>query len=230
LKPWRKQMWCIPPEGNAEFVWAMENVLEVYRRPYDPAYPVVCMDETSKQLVGETRTPVAVAPGRPARHDYEYERRGTANIFMFVEPLAGWRGARITDRRTTADWAEQVRNVVDSQYPSAKRVTLVMDNLNTHGPASFYETFPPAEARRLVERIEMVRTPKHGSWLNIAEIEFNVMGRQCLAQRIGDKSELCAEVSAWNAERNGKGARVDWQFHADDARIKLKRLYPVIRA
>ena len=222
-------MWCIPPKQNAAFVCAMENVLETYQKPYDARFPRVCMDETSKQLVQETRLPVAARPGCEARFDYEYERNGVANIFMFTEPLAGRRHAVVTDRRTKVDWAEQVRELVDVHYPDAEVVILIMDNLNTHGPWSFYETFDPAEARRLAERIECVYTPKHGSWLNIAEIELNVLSRQCLDGRMPDKQTLVREVAAWERERNGKQKGVDWQFTTADARIKLKRLYPQVQ-
>jgi len=226
LKPWQKKMWCIPPRENAEFVCAMENVLEVYQRPYDPKNPVVCMDETSKQLIRETRTPITAGPGRITCYDYEYDRHGVANVFMFCEPLGGWRRASVTDRRTKVDWAEQIKDLVDVHYPQADRVTLVMDNLNTHAPASLYEAFEPPEARRLIERLEMVYTPKHGSWLNIAEIELNVLGRQCLGRRIPDKPTLTREVAAWEAQRNADQAKVNWRFTTADARIKLKRLYP----
>ena len=183
-------MWCIPPDHNAEFVCAMETVLEVYHRPYDPDHPVVCMDETNKQLIEETRVPLPARPGQPERYDYEYERHGTANIFMFVEPLGGWRRVAVTVRRTKVDWAWQVRELLDVQYPNARRVTLVLDNLNTHAYASLYEAFAAAEARRLIDRLELVYTPKHGSWLNIAEIELNVLSRQCLSQMIPDKLTL----------------------------------------
>jgi hypothetical protein len=222
-------MWCIPPERSAEFVCAMERVLDVYCRPYDPAFPVVCMDETSKQLVGETRLPLPPLPGQPQRYDCEYERHGTANVFLFTEPLGGWRRVAVTDRRTKVDWALQVRQLLDVHYPDAKVVTLVEDNLNTHGYASLYEAFEPAEARRLMERLELVYTPKHGSWLNIAEIELNVLSRQCFCQVIGDKATLEEQVAAWEADRNASQTGVDWQFTTADARIKLKRLYPKIR-
>ncbi len=204
----------------------MENVLEVYQRPYDPKHPVVCMDETSKQLIRETRTPVTAGPGRVTCYDYEYDRHGVANVFMFCEPLGGWRHASVTDRRTKVDWAEEVKELVDVHYPQADRVTLLMDNLNTHTPASLYEAFEPPEARRLIERLELVYTPKHGSWLNIAEIELNVLGRQCLGRRIPDKPTLTREVAAWEAQRNADQAKVNWRFTTADARIKLKRLYP----
>ncbi len=204
----------------------MENVLAVYHRPYDPKNPVVCMDETSKQLIRETRTPITAEPGRVMCYDYEYDRHGVANVFMFCEPLGGWRHASVTDRRTKVDWAEQIKDLVEVHYPQADRVTLVMDNLNTHAPASLYEAFEPKEARRLIERLEMVYTPKHGSWLNIAEIELNVLGRQCLGRRIPDKPTLTREVAAWEAQRNADQAKVNWRFTTADARIKLKRLYP----
>lgn len=219
-------MWCIPPEQNAEFVCAMENVLEVYHRPFDARHPVVCMDETSKQLVKETRVPEPAAPGRPERFDYEYERNGTANVFMFVEALRGWRKANITDRRTRSDWAVQIRELVDVHYPSAKRITLVMDNLNTHHLSSLYEAFVPAEARRLIDKLEIVYTPKHGSWLNIAEIELGVLNRQCLGERIGEQCDLIEKAGAWEKTRNNAKTKIDWQFKTTDARIKLRRLYP----
>jgi len=207
----------------------MENVLTVYQRPYSAEEPVVCMDETSKQLVAETRLAMAVQSGRPERFDYEYERCGTANLFLFTEPLGGWRRVAVTQRRTKVDWAQQVRELLDVDYPQAKRVTLVLDNLNTHGVASLYEAFEPAEARRLIERLEVVHTPKHGSWLNIAEIELNVLSRQCLSRRIGSRNILEREVAAWETDRNQSQTGVDWQFTTDDARIKLKRLYPQVQ-
>ena len=230
MKPWRKQMWCIPPEQNAEFVCAMENVLEVYQRPYDPKRPVVCMDETSKQLVQETRVSPPPRPGQAERFDYEYERNGTANVFMFCEPLAGRRRATVTDRRTKCDWAEQIRTLLDVQYPRAARVTLVMDNLNTHALASLYEAFEPGEARRLIERLETVYTPKHGSWLNMAEIELGILSRQCMGDRVPDRTTLAASMDRWQKDRNATRATIDWQFTTADARIKLRRLYPKTQA
>ncbi len=221
-------MWCIPPKHNAAFVCAMENVLEVYQRPYDPKRPVVCMDETSKQLVKETREPLAAEPGGVRRFDYEYERNGVANVFLFCEPLQGRRRVRVTDRRTKVDWARQIKELVDVEYPDADRITLVMDNLNTHTLASLYEGFEPWEARRLIERLEPVYTPKHGSWLNIAEIELNVLDRQCLDRRIPDKPTLTKQIGVWETERNAAASQVNWRFTTDDARIKLKRLYPQI--
>ena len=229
LKPWLKEQWCLPPEADAEFVCAMEDVLEVYERPFDPRRPQVCLDEASKQLVAETRVPVPPAPGRPARHDYEYERRGTANLFVVTEPLVGQRHLRVTDRRTAVDFAHTVRWLLDELYPRAEKVVLVMDNLNTHKPASLYEAFAPAEARRLAERLEIHYTPKHGSWLNIAEIELSILARQCLGRRIASKEELAREVAAWQRRRNKAHGTVDWQFTTKDARVKLKRLYPSIQ-
>ena len=219
-------MWCIPPERNAEFVCAMENVLEVYKRPRDPQRPVVCMDEKPKQLIKETRTPVPCARGRPERVDYEYERNGTASVFLFVDPLRGWRRVHASERRTRVDWAGQVKRLVDIDYPQAQKITLVMDNLNTHGLASLYEAFEPAEARRLAEKLEIVNTPKHGSWLNVAEVELAVLEKQCVGGRIPDRATLAARLRAWQKDRNQSRNKVDWRFTTADARIKLKRLYP----
>ena len=222
-------MWCIPPDHDAEFACAMEAVLDVYQRPYDPEVPVVCMDETSQQLVAETRVPVPPAPGQPERYDYEYERHGTANLFLFTEPLAGWRHVAVTDRHTQVDWAQQVRELLDVRYPQARRVTLVSDHLNTHTYASLYAAFAPEVAHRLAQRLELVHTPKHGSWLNIAEIELNVLSRQCFCQLTGDKPTLVVQVAAWETDRNARQTGVDWQFTTADARIRLKRLYPRIQ-
>ncbi len=208
----------------------MEDVLDVYLRPYDPQRPLVCMDETSKQLLGETRPPMAVAPGRAARQDYEYVRNGVANLFMFFEPLASRREVKVTERRTKVDWARSVRELVDEHYPEAERVVLVMDNLNTHTPASLYEAFPPAEAKRIAQRLEIHHTPKHGSWLNMAEIELSVLERQCLKRRLGTFEILSTEATAWAVERNQRSKTVDWRFTTDDARIKLKQLYPSIQS
>jgi hypothetical protein len=206
----------------------MEDVLDVYHRPYDPRRPLVCMDETSKQLVGETRRPVPAAPGRAGRVDYEYVRCGTANVFLFCEPLAGRRQVRITARRTKVDWAVHVRALVDEVHPRAQKIVLVMDNLNTHAAASLYEAFPPAEAKRIADRLEIHYTPKHGSWLNMAEIELGMLGRQCLDRRIDSVDRLVEEAAAWESARNAKETRVDWRFTMADARIKLKKLYPSI--
>jgi hypothetical protein len=206
----------------------MEDVLEVYQRPHDPAHPVVCLDETSKQLIAETRLPIPAKPGHPARHDYEYERNGTANLFMLFAPLEGWRHVEVTDRHTSVDYAEILKDLSDKHFPDAAKIVLVQDNLNTHKPASLYEAFPAAEARRLVERFEWHYTPKHGSWLDMAESELSVLTNQCLHRRIPDKQTLIKEVAAWESSRNQKHAKADWQFTAADARVKLKRLYPVI--
>lgn len=219
----------IPPQANAAFVCAMEDVLEVYTRPYDPRRPQVCLDETSKQLVAETRTPLPAAPGQPERVDYEYERQGTANLFMVFEPLAGQRRVKVTERRTAVDFAHLIQELVDEQYPQAEKIVLVMDNLNTHTLASLYEAFPPAEARRLMERLELHYTPKHGSWLNMAETELSVLATQCLDRRIPNPRTLTQEVAAWERQRNTAKCRVDWRFTTQDARIKLKRLYPSIQ-
>jgi transposase len=206
----------------------MEDVLEVYQRPYDPQRPVVCFDEQSRQLTKETRRAIPAAPGRPARVDYEYERNGTANLFMIFEPLAGKRRVKVTDRRTALDFAEVIRELVDS-YPRAEKIVLVMDNLNTHKMASLYEAFAPDEARRLIGRLEVHYTPKHGSWLDMAETELSVMTKQCLRRRIPDKPTLVAEVAAWEGSRNNARCRIDWRFTTANARIKLKRLYPSIQ-
>ena len=206
----------------------MEDILEVYKRPHEANKPLICMDETSKQLVKETRLPVSATPGQPARYDYEYERNGVCNLFMFYEPFGGKRYVSITDRRTKKDWAIQIKELLDVHYPNAEKVVLVMDNLNTHKGASLYEKFPPAEARRLLNRLEIHYTPKHASWLNIAEIELRVLSGQCLNRRIPDKQTLEKEVRAWQKQRNLLQAKVDWQFTTEDARIKLKKLYPTL--
>jgi hypothetical protein len=207
----------------------MEDVLEVYHRPYDEKRPVVCLDEASKQLVGEAVQPVPPEPGRPERFDYEYVRNGTANLFMLSEPLAGWRHVEVTDRRTAKDFAEVVRRLVEDIYAAAERVVLVMDNLNTHKLASLYEAFPPERARRIVDRLEIHHTPKHGSWLNMAEIELSVLARQSLDRRIDDAENLRREVAAWEADRNGRQIGVDWHFTTAEARVKLRRLYPTVQ-
>lgn len=204
----------------------MEEVLEVYHRPHDPACPLVCLDETSKQLIKETRVPIAMRPGRPARTDYEYERNGTANIFMLFAPLDGWRHVAVTDRHAAVDYAHLLKDVSDRWFPDAAKIALVQDNLSTHKPASLYKAFPPAEARRLVERFEWHYTPKHGSWLNMAETELSVLSSQCLDRRISTRQTLIDEVTAWEAARNKHYAKADWQFTTADARVKLKRLYP----
>jgi hypothetical protein len=208
----------------------MEDVLEVYTRPYDPRFPQVCLDETSRQLLGEVSPPLPPAPGRPARQDYEYQRRGVCNLFMVTEPLRGWRAVVVSDRRTRIDWAHTIRELVDVHYPDAERIVLVQDNLNTHTPASLYEAFAPAEARRLADKLELHYTPKHGSWLNMAEIELSVLTTQCLDRRLADRASLEREVAAWGAARNAAGCKIDWRFTTEDARIKLKHLYPKIQA
>ena len=206
----------------------MEDVLGVYQRPHDPAFPVVCVDETSKQLIAETRAPIAAKPGHPARYDHEYERNGTANLFMMFAPLEGWRHVEVTDRHTAVDYARILRDLSDTHFPEAKKIILVQDNLNTHKPASLYEAFPAEEARRLVERFEWHYTPKHGSWLDMAESELSVLSGQCLNRRIPDKQNLIEEVAAWVARRNKDHTKADWQFTTADARVKLKRLYPTL--
>ena len=206
----------------------MEDILDVYKRPYDPYFPLVCMDETSKQLTKESRKPWRIQPGTPLRYDYEYERNGVCNVFMFFEPFLGKRYIRITQRRTKVDWAMQIKDILDNQYPNASKVVLVMDNLNTHKGASLYECFPPEEARRLLERLEIHYTPKHGSWLNIAEIELRILSGQCLNRRIPDIVAIQQEIIEWQNQRNSIHAKVDWHFFNEDARIKLKRLYPTL--
>jgi hypothetical protein len=219
----------IPPKADAEFVAAMEDVLEVYHRPYDERRPLVCLDEASKQLVGEVAEPTPAAPGRPGRIDYEYVRNGTVNLFMASEPLLGWRAVRATDRRTAVDFAEFVAWLVEEVHDEAEKVVLVMDNLNTHKIASLYEAFPPERARAIAERLEIHHTPKHGSWLNMAEIELSVLSGQCLERRTAAREELEREVAAWEEDRNERRIGVDWRFTAADARIKLRRLYPATR-
>ena len=206
----------------------MEDVLDVYHLPYDPKYPQICMDEASKQLVSEVIQPIPASPGQIERYDYEYERQGVANLFILFEPLSGWRQIKITQRRTKQDWALLMKELVDLHYPEAERIRLVMDNLNTHMPSSLYETFHPAEAKRILDKLEIHHTPKHGSWLNMAEIELSVLSRQCLDRRIGDLQTLSHEVSAWQKDRNHKAAKMAWRFSTPDARIKLKKLYPSI--
>jgi hypothetical protein len=206
----------------------MEDVLAVYTRPYDPRHPQVCLDETSRQLLAEVTPPRPVAPGRPAREDYEYQRQGVCNVFLVCEPLRGWRHATVSARRTRIDWAHCIKDLVDVCYPDAERVVLVQDNLNTHTPASLYEAFEPAEAKRLADRLELHYTPRHGSWLNMAEIELSVLSEQCLDRRLADRATLEREVAAWQAARNGAARGVDWRFTTEDARIKLKHLYPAI--
>jgi hypothetical protein len=207
----------------------MEDVLAVYTRPYDPRRPQVCLDETSRQLLAEVTPPRPVAPGQPAREDYEYQRHGVCNVFLVCEPLRGWRHVTVSARRTRIDGAHCVKDLLDVCYPNAEQVVLVQDNLNTHTPASLYAAFEPAEAKRLADRLELHSTPKHGSWLNMAEIELSVLSEQCLDRRLADRATLEREVAAWQAARNGAGRGVDWRFTTEDARIKLKHLYPAIQ-
>ena len=223
------EYWVIPPTANAEFAAHMEQVLDVYAQPYDPDWPVVCMDEQPVQLVKETRPPMAATPHRPRRVDYEYERAGTASVFLFAEPLAGWRQATARARRTKADWAVEVAGLLECRYAECEKVILVCDNLNTHTKGAFYDVFEPVRARELVRRLEFCYTPKHGSWLNIAENELSAMTRQCLRKRrIGDLKTLHHEVSAWSSDINATQRGVDWQMKVDDARCKLKSVYPKI--
>lgn len=228
LKPHLREQWVIPPKANAEFVFRMEDVLEVYTRPYDPRYPQVCLDETSTQLLVETRPVLPMQPGHPERFDYEYEREGVANLFMCYEPLRGFRHVFVRERRTKVDWAACIRELLDVYYPQADKLVLVMDNLNTHTPSSLYEAFSPQEARRLVDRLEIHYTPKHGSWLDMAEIELSVLARQCLDRRIASMEDLDQEVGAWEQWRNAQERAIDWRFTTQDARIKLKHLYPSV--
>ena len=222
-------MWCIPPEQDAAFVAAMEQVLTVYHRPYDPRFPVVNMDEQPIQLISESRLPLPMRPGDTQKVDYEYVREGMCNVFLFVEPLAGWRSIRVTERKTAVDWAHQVQALVDDlRYAEAERITLVCDNLNTHNFGSLYQAFSPEEAFRLMTKLEFVYTPKHGSWLNMAEPELSVLTRQCLSDRVGSQAEVERRTSAWDSDRNARQKGINWRFTTDDARIKLKRLYPKI--
>jgi DDE superfamily endonuclease len=221
-----KKRWCIPEVG-AEFVWRMEDVLELYEEPHDTRKPVVCFDELPYQMVAQTRIPLPAGPGRPMRYDYEYERRGVANLFVVFEPKGGWRRIEVTERRTAQDFAEQMRKLVDECYPEADLIRVVLDNLNTHRGAALYQAFGPAEARRILRRLEFHHTPKHGSWLNQVEIELSVLSRQCLSGgRIPDEDTLAARVAVWERERNERGATVEWRFTTSDAREKLARLYP----
>jgi len=208
----------------------MEDVLEVYARAYDPHYPQVCMDELSKQLIGEVRIPIAVQPGQPLKYDCEYERNGTANIFFAIEPINGRKTISVTQRRTQTDWAVFMRDLIENHYSNAKKIIFVCDNLNTHTPAAFYEAFPPEEARRLLEKIEFHYTPKHGSWLNMAEIGLSVLSRQCLGRRIPNMEALLKEIVAWEKADRKKPVKIEWRFTTPDARIKLKKLYPVLES
>lgn len=224
-----RQSWCIPPGQSAEFVCAMEDVLETYQRSYDESEVLVCMDETSKQLVKETRTPRPALPGTPSAYDYEYERNGVSSLFMLFAPLEGWRRVEVRERRTKTDWAQVIKKLVDEDYADRDQIVLVMDNLNTHKLSSLYEAFEPSEARRIAEKLEIHYTPRHGSWLNMAEIELSVLARQCLDRRISDRGSLRREVESWQIPRNQDGVRVKWRFTTDDARIRLTSLYPAIQ-
>src|SRR6184192_1598999 len=228
LQPHRRQHWVIPPKANSAFVAAMEDVLAVYTRPRDGDCPLVCLDETSKQLIAETRVPIPMKAGRPARFDYEYERNGTANLFMMFAPLEGWRHVKVTDRHTAVDYARVLKDLADIHFAHAKTIVLVQDNLSIHSKASLYEAFPAVEARRLVERFEWHYTPKHGSWLDLAESELGVLTSQCLDRRIPNKQILIEEIAAWEHDRNANHTKADWQFTTKNARIKLKHLYPTI--
>ena len=226
MKPHLNQQWVIPPKSNAAFVAAMEDILDLYTQPRDPERPLVCVDESSKQLIVETRAPIPAQPGCPARHDYEYERNGVANLFMIFASLEGWRHVEVTDHHAATDYANILKAIADIYCRDAKQIRLVQDNLSTHKPASLYEAFPPEEARRLVERFEWHYTPKHGSWLDMAESELGALATQCLDRRIPDKPTLASEVAAWEVNRNRRHTKADWQFTTKDARIKLKSLYP----
>lgn len=228
IKPWLKQQWVIAPKANASFVANMEDVLDTYQKPYDPARPVVCVDECGKQLIGEVREPLPVRPQSPAKEDSEYKRGGMANLFMAFEPLAGTRYVEVTARKTSVDFARFLQQLSDEHYRDAEKIIMVCDNLSTHTPAAFYEAFAPLEARRLAKRFEWHYTPKHGSWLNVAEMELSVLARQCLDRRIPDQETLANEVAAWQRERNQAVVKVNWQFTTQDARIKLRKLYPSI--
>lgn len=225
LKPWQQKMWCIP-KVDAEYVARMEDVLDLYAEVPDPSRPVVCFDETPRQLIGEARVPIPAQPGKLGRVDYEYVRNGTANVFMFVDVNRPWRHAKVTDQRTCIDFAHCMRDLVDEHYPDAERIRVVMDNLSAHSAAALYQAFEPAEARRVLGKLEFHFTPKHASWLNMVEIEIGVMVRQCLDRRIPDKATLIAEIAAWETRRNAANATINWMFTVDRAREKLSRLYP----
>lgn len=218
----------LPKLENSGFVAHMEQVLDVYKEPYDPHYPVICMDESPKQLIGEPRIPIPMKPGSIRKEDYEYQRCGVANVFMANEPLTGKRYVKITEQKKKTDWARFIKEIAETNYPKAKKIRLVMDNYGTHKAAAFYEAFPPAEAKRIWDRFEFIYTPKHGSWLNMAEIELHVLMRQCLNRRIDKREVMRQEAEAWQNDRNNKKAIINWQFRTEDARIKLKKLYPSI--
>jgi transposase len=225
LKPWQKDMWCIP-KVDAGYVARMEDVLDLYAELPDPKRPVVCFDESPTQLIGEARQPIPAAPGRPERVDYEYRRNGTVNLFVFIDAHRPWRKVKVTEHRAAGDFALCMRELVDVDFPQAERIRLVVDNLSTHTPAALYATFPPGEARRILRRIEFHYTPKHASWLNMAEIEISVLKEQCLDRRIESRDRLVVEVDAWQSQRNQSGARINWMFSTDKARSKMARAYP----
>ena len=218
--------WCFPKEASGDYVYHMEDVLNLYAQPYDALAPAVCMDEASRQLIGEVAPPAPAGPGQPRREDYEYVRNGTCNLFVFCQPLTGWRHVLVTERRTKQDWARAIRDLVDVRFPEAPLIRLVMDNLNTHTGAALYETFPPDEAQRLLSRLEFHYTPKHASWLNMAEIEIGILSRQCLSRRIANREELIREVTAWETDRNDRRIHIHWTFTTAAARNKMHRLYP----
>ena len=226
LKPWRKDMWCIP-KVDAQYVARMEDVLDLYAETPDPQHPVVCFDESPTQLIGEVRQPIPAEPGKPLRYDCEYKRNGTANLFVFLDVHRSWRKVKVTERRTADDFAQCMRDLVDIHYPQAARIRVVLDNLSTHTPAALYQALPPAEARRILQRIEFHYTPKHASWLNMVEIEIGVLRSQCLDRRIDCRDRLIAEVAAWEQLRNASGARINWMFSTEAAREKLAKAYPV---
>jgi hypothetical protein len=220
--------WCVPPDADGEYVWRMEDILQLYGKPYDKRFPVVCFDEASKQLFGEVRRPQGHRPGKDARIDYEYERKGVSNQFMMCEPLRGWRHVKVTARRTRRDYAECVRELLEVHYPKAEKIRLVQDNLNTHSGGSLYEAFAPEQARRLLGRIEWHYTPKHGSWLNMAETEISIMNRQCLDCRMDSQEKVATAVAKWEKPRNDRQARIHWTFTLTTARQKLRKTYPSI--
>ena len=228
MRPWKVKGWLIPPLQNSDFVANMECVLDIYKMAHSSEYPVVCMDESPKQMIKETRTAIEMKPGQEAKEDFEYERCGVANIFLVSEPLTGKRYVEVTERKTKVDWAKFMKHIADDWYPDALKITLVMDNLNTHKPASLYEVYEPKEAKRIWDRFDFVYTPKHGSWLNMAEIELNVLMGQCLNRRIDNIEKMKSEVDAWQTHRNNKEAKIKWQFTCEDARVKLLKLYPSI--
>jgi transposase len=227
LKPWLIRRFCIPPDQNAAFVAAMEDILSVYARPFDPARPLVCCDEAGKELYAQVRPPKGVAPGHVMREDNEYHRHGSAKLFLWCAPQLGWRPVAVHATRTSQDWADAMRRLVDEFFPAAERIVLVVDNLNTHTPSALYATFPPAEAKRIWDKLELHYTPKHGSWLNMAELELSALAGQCLRRRLPDAATLATEVAAWTAERNAAGSTIDWRFTTTDARIKLAHRYPI---